>query len=69
MQKIQGALTYLPYSYYSISDEDEEDDEGFHKGCDRPFPFFKPCQRLQDSKKLKISSSVEDEILLTCEYL
>lgn len=38
---------YLPYSYYSVGNEDEEDDKGFDKGCDRSFPFFKPCKCLQ----------------------
>lgn len=45
-QKSMNGL-YLPYSYYSVGNEDEEDDKGFDKGCDRSFPFFKPCKCLQ----------------------
>lgn len=41
---------YLPYSYNSIGDEDEEDNERFNKGCDCPLPFFKPSQGLQDKE-------------------
>lgn len=39
---------YLPYTHDSICNEDEEYDERFDKGCDRPFTFFKPCQGLVD---------------------
>lgn len=41
---------YLPYSYNSIGDEDEEDNERFNKGCDCPLPFFKPSQGLQNKE-------------------
>lgn len=43
-------LLYLPYSHYSISNENEEDDEGFNKGCDRSLSFFKPSQCLQETR-------------------
>lgn len=39
--------THLPHSDNGISDEDKQDDEGFHKGGDGLLTFFKPGQHLR----------------------
>lgn len=44
-------LTNLPHSNNSICNEDEEDDEGLHKGSDSLLAFFKPSQDLQQTER------------------
>lgn len=39
---------YLPYSYNSVGNKNEENDKRFNKSCDCPLSFFKPRQCLQD---------------------
>lgn len=45
--KVAEGAPYLPHPHDGVSDEDEEDDEGFNEGCDGAFAFFKPRQRLR----------------------
>lgn len=40
-------ITHLPHSNNGISDEDEKDDEGLHKGGDGLLTFLEPGQHLR----------------------
>lgn len=41
------STAHLPHSDDGISNEDKQDDEGFHKGGDGLLTFFKPGQHLR----------------------
>lgn len=48
---VHALLTDLPHSNDSICNEDEEDDEGLHKGSDCLLAFLEPSQHLRQTDR------------------